>query len=220
MEEGFKFIIPPPKYHPYPNLLPVLDPSLLQEKMATDTPYHRLPEEPGRPSVDTIPGDDQPLLDPLYDGGDSPPPPKKGIFKFKLSYHPTFHLRLATLCLSICAFSVFIASRHSHAIPSIIFLSFAILRNIVVLYYHLVGHSLIRIRIEIVGRTASASNAKPKKWRPNWFPPRLFQLAIDWILIGVLIATTITGNQAEHYRYYWNRGTFILPACILTWIAL
>lgn len=219
MEEGFKFIIPPPKYHPYPNLLPVLEPSFLQEKMAADTPYHHLPEEPDRPSIETIPGDDQPLLDPLYDD-DSPPPPKKRIFKFKFSYHPTFHLRLAVLCLSICAFSVFIASRHSNAIPSIIFLAFAILRNVVVLYYHLVGHSLIRIRIEIVGRTASGSNAKPKKWRPSWFPQRLVQVAIDWILIGVLIATTITGKHAELYYYYWDRDTFVLPACVLTWIAL
>ena len=219
MEEGFKFIIPPPKYRPYPNLLPIVHPSFTSEKMAADTPYHRLPEEDNaRPSMETIPGDDQRLLDPLYDD-DSPPPPKKELFKFKLSYHPTFYLRLVALCLFISSFGVFIASEHTNAIPSSIFLSFTILRNIIILYYHLVGHSLIRIRIEIVGRTASTSSAKPRKWRPSWFPQRLVQVAIDWTLIGVLLATTITGHHAELYHYRWDRG-MVLPAAILSWVAL
>lgn len=222
MEEGFKFIIPPPKYHPFPNILPIVDSSFLSDKMAADSPYHRLPED-NRPSMDSTPGDDQRLIDsdPLYDD-DEPAPPKKGTFNFKLSYHPTFYLRLLALCLFISAFGIFTAaaSRHSNAIPSTAFLSIAILRNIVVLYFHLVGHSLIRIHIEIVGRTTSTSNSQPKKWRPSVLHRRLVQVAIDWILIGILIATTITAKFGEHRWYYWNRNTLVLPACILSWIAL
>ena len=169
MEEGFKFIIPPPKYHSFPNLLPLVDSSFLSDKMAADSPYHRLPED-NRPSMDSTPGDDQRLIDsdPLYDD-DEPAPPKKGAFNIKLSYHPTFYLRLLALCLLISAFGIFTAaaSRHSNAIPSIVFIGIAILRNIVVLYFHLVGYSLIRIHIEIAGRTTSTSSSQPKKWRPS-----------------------------------------------------
>lgn len=54
MEERFKFITPPPKYHPFPNILPTVEPSFASEKMAADKPYHRLPEDT-RPSMETIP---------------------------------------------------------------------------------------------------------------------------------------------------------------------
>lgn len=224
MEEGFKFIIPPPKYHPYPNLLPVLDPSFVSEKMAAESPYHRLPQDNvPRPSMESIPGDDQRLLgtDPLYDD-DSPPPPKKGIYKFKLSYHPTFYIRLLVLCLFISAFGIFIGSGRSHTIPATVFLSFAIFRNIVVVYSHIVRRCFIRIHIEIVGRSSSV-NSKPKKWRPSWLKQRSVQVLIDWVLIIVLIITTITAKTGEGYyyswRYHWRNG-LVLPGCILSWIAL
>jgi hypothetical protein len=221
MEEGFKFIIPPPKYHPFPTILPIVDSSFFSEKMAADTPYHRLPED-SRPSMDSIPGDDQRLIDPdpLYDD-DEPAPPKKGSFNFKLTYHPTFYLRLLALCLFISAFGIFIAaSGYSNSIPSIVFLSFAILRNIIVLYFHLVGHSLIRIHVEIVGRPTSTSSSHPKEWRPSVLHRRLFQVAIDWILIGVLIVTTITAKFSERRWYYFGHSNLVLTACILSWIAL
>jgi hypothetical protein len=224
MEEGYKFIIPPPKYHPYSNPLPVPDPSFVLEKMAAESPYHRLPENDApRPSMDTIPGDDHRLLDTesLYDHG-SPPPPNAGLYKFKLSYHPTFYLRLLVLCLFISAFGIFVGSRRSHAIPATIFLSFAILRNILVLYSHLVRRCFIRIHIEIIGR-ASSVNSKPKKWRPTWLEQRSVQILIDWVLIVILLITTITAQKGEaHYytwRYHWRNG-LVLPGCVLCWIAL
>jgi hypothetical protein len=228
MEEGFKFIIPPPKYHPFPNILPILNPSFTFEKnMAAENPYHRLPEDNvPRPSMDSIPGDDQRLLatDPLY--VDDSPPPKKGIFKFKLSYHPTFYIRLFILCLFICAFGILIAARLPRCtIPAIVFLSCAIFRSITVLHSHLFNRCFIRIHFVIVGRSSSTSNSNPKKWRLSLLQKRSVQLFIDWVLIIVLIITSIKAQKdayGRRYRtYHWNhQKEQVLAGCILCWIAL
>lgn len=218
MEEGFKFIIPPPKYHPFPNLLLVLDPSSLSDKMAVETPYHRLPED-NRPSMDSLlPGDDQGLLDTdsLYDE-DSPP--KKG-HNLKISYHPTSYIRLLVLCLFICAFAVFIASKHGKAIPATVFLGFAILRQITVLYFHLIGHCFIRIRVEIVGRKASTRNSKPKGGHPDWLKQRRIQFAIDWLIIISLIITSCIAQINEDRGWYSFRSTLVMPGCIICWVAM
>lgn len=220
IEEGIKFIIPPPKYHPPTNPTPVYNPSSLSEKMPAEPSYHPLVDD-SRASMESLPSDSQRLLDPDPQDTDSrPPAPKKGVFRLRLSYHPTVYLRLLVLCLFISAFGVFIASQQPNTIPSIVFLSFAILRNIVVLYCHFVGNYFIRVHIEIVGLTSSTSNSKPKKWHSSWFQQRLFQIAIDWILIGVLIATSVTAKFNQRRWYSWAYEATVLPACILTWIAL
>jgi len=101
----------------------------------------------------------------------------------KLAYSPTFHLRLLVLCLSITAFSLFIVNAQhgaEYAIPSIVFIAFAILRNLVVLYYHVAGHCLIRIRIEFVGRTGTQNprGAETNNRFPSWFSQRLLQFIV------------------------------------------
>jgi hypothetical protein len=149
--------------------------------MLANSSYHRVPEakgeEEGRESLETAPGEDQRLLDPLQDDDHSPSPLKKTISGFKVSLHPTFYLRLAVLFLFTFAFFVFIATRlaHINAIPTIIFLAVAIFRNAYLLYDHLVSRSSprIRIRIEVVGKTA-------KKSPNSGLPQRLLQVAIDW----------------------------------------
>jgi len=57
IEEGVKFIIPPPKYHPFPNAIPVLNSTFISEKMAGNNPYHIIPaDEPTRPSMERFQG--------------------------------------------------------------------------------------------------------------------------------------------------------------------
>jgi hypothetical protein len=215
MEEGFKFIIPPPKYHPFPNLLPLLDPIFLLDKMAADHPYHRLPED-NRPSMDSLPGDDQRLLD--TDPVDDDPAPPKKCYSLKFSYHPTAWIRLLVLCLYICAFVIFIVSRHGRAIPAVVFLALAILRNIHVLYSHLIGHSPIRIHVEIVGQKPATRASKPKAKRRYRLKQ---QLAIDWFLIICLIVTScIARIGSRRYGWYPYLPDLIIPGCIICWIAM
>jgi hypothetical protein len=170
--------------------------------------------------MDSIPGDCQRLLDtdPLYD--DDSPPPKKG-HNLKFSYHPTSYIRLVVLCLYISAFAVFIASKHGKAIPAIIFLGLAILRQITILYFHLIGHCFIRIHIEIVGRKASTRNSKPKGERPDWLKQRRIQLAIDWLIIISLIITSCIAQISDHrYRWYSWLPSLVMPGCIICWVAM
>lgn len=221
MEEGFKFIIPPPKYHPFPNILPVIEPSFLSEKMAADTPYHHLPED-NRPSMDTIPGDDQPLLgtDPISDNDETPPKKEHNI---KISCHPTFHIRLLVLCLYIIAFAVLGASKYNRVIPVMIFLAVAVTRILVVLFFHLVGHCFVRIRIELVGRTRTTRNPKPVVQRPTWTTQHWTQIAIDWLIIVLVLITAVvasTHQRSYGWRYSSKTSKLVEAGTILCFFAM
>ncbi|RFU35454.1 hypothetical protein B7463_g844, partial [Scytalidium lignicola] len=175
--------------------------------------YHILPEE-GRPSIDSIP-ESESLLGPL--GLSSPPIPKK---PFTITYHPTFILRLVILGPLIATLVLYILSQNGFTVPAIVFLTFAILRNVLVLLQHFGEFVKIKINVEFVGRemTLGGSQGREMKKRIRHFGKRSVQVVIDLTLIAVLLITSLVAYHNLD-RWFWD-GQTIIPGSVNCWVAL
>jgi hypothetical protein len=182
--------------------------------MAERTQYHLLSED-NRPSLDSIRGDDERLLDPADDGEDQPPP-KKGN-ELCYSYHPTLIIRLLNVILLSIMLAFYIVCHQYIAIAAILFTCIALLRNILVLFHHFVAR-WIRFHIEIVGSSRSINPGKAPAWLQKWS----VQVVLDlFVVVTLLISVIVALKGGNSYRRWWNRNEMLLtPACVLGLIVM
>jgi hypothetical protein len=109
---------------------------------------------------------------------------------FATSFHPTLYTRGLALILSVPAFIIFIVLG-PHFSPSIVFLSFTIARQAVVLGTYF-GSQILVVHIEIVHpRWKSASAKAQEKWIKN-----TVAAVIDGgILLGLLVALSVVAHE-------------------------
>jgi len=205
--------------HCFPTFFTPRAPPTYEHIMAANTRYHRVSEEP-RVSMQSTTGNadiDASLLlleptDNDSDDGDAPP---KNEHKFKC--HPTVFLRLIAVCVLISSFVLFIVSRRPRSVAATIFVCFALVRNILVIFHHIIKRH-IRIRIEF--RNRSLRSGSPRKSCPEWLESGPLHLLLDSVLVIVLLITTIIATQGSYgWRYrYDHRTQLVVPACILAYI--
>lgn len=176
--------------------------------MAGKTQYHQLPDD-NRPSLESIPGDEERLLNPLEDELYESPPKKRTEFNF--SHHPTFFLRLLNVCLLSISLSFFIVTEQNNGIAAIVFICLALLRNVLIVFRHFMSR-WVHFRIELVGSSKRTGRL------PAWLKKGAIQVIIDLLLFTTLIITVSVASKPD---YWWRRNTgLLLPGCILGWISL
>jgi hypothetical protein len=196
--------VPPPDY----NLI-----------MASNTRYHRVPEQ-SRLSMESVAVDPEIdvegllLLDPVGsdvdDEHDATP-------KHKFTCHPTAITRIISVLLFIPSLIVLIVANRRRNTSAIIFVAIAIARNILVIFHHIVSrHIHIRIRIEF--RDVPIRGRSPRRSCPSWLEQGPAHVLLDLILIGVVLVTTIIATQGS---YGWGRYSYnnvVVAGCILAYI--
>ncbi|RDL39378.1 Uncharacterized protein BP5553_03718 [Venustampulla echinocandica] len=164
--------------------------------MASSSARYTLLADDQRPSIDSTYDEDERLLL----GGLASTSPTRPLFT---SFHPTLYTRALGLILALPAFIIFII-RGGHFAPSILFLSFAIARQVVVIGVHF-GSRIVRIRVEAVHqRLKGVSAATQEKWIQ-----RIFGLVVDGvILVGMLVTLSLNAHEVAtcHYSCYYRRG--------------
>lgn len=175
--------------------------------MAGETRYLPLSDD-NRPSMDSIPGDEERLLDPL--GDDIYERPSKKRIELNFSHHPTFFLRLLNVCLLTIALSFFIVSHQRNAIAAIVFTCLALLRNALIVFRHFLAR-WVHLRIEIVGSLNRTGRL------PAWLKNGGTQVLLDLLVFTALIITVTVARKRDHW---WGGNTgLLLPGCVLGWIA-
>lgn len=154
--------------------------------------YSPLLADDQRPSLDsTDPANEEThLLNGLITTSPSRP--------FATTYHPTILSRSLGLLLLIPAFIIFTVhnSHHSYT-PAIVFVSFAIFRQLVVLGSHF-GSQLIVIRIEVVHPRLKAASVKSQEKSIK----RIAALVVDGgILLGLLVCLSLVAHGISSCRY-------------------
>jgi hypothetical protein len=181
--------------------------------MVANTRYHRLPED-NRPSMDSI-AEDERLLGPVSEVSDEPTSPrsqKEIIF----SYHPTFIIRLINMIFLTIGLAFFIVSRQRRAIAAFVFTSFALFRNVPVLFQLLIGR-WTQFRVEIVGNSSYTLQEKA----PSWLKRGRIQVAIDLVIVlGLFIDVPIAYNHGNGDGYYRRMPQRAVEACILGFITM
>ncbi|KAG9239746.1 hypothetical protein BJ875DRAFT_1711 [Amylocarpus encephaloides] len=145
-----------------------------------------------RPSLDsTTPGEGEETLLP---GGFATTSPSR---PFATSYHPTIWSRGLALILAIPAFIIFIVNGRKFS-PSIVFLSFAIFRQVVVLGAHFITQVIV-VRIEVVHPRLKAASAKAQE---KWIKRGVSLLIDGGILIGLLASLAVVAHGIQTCHYY------------------
>jgi hypothetical protein len=162
---------------------------------------------PNRRSIDSADDEETALLGGLATTSPSRP--------FATSLFPTIYTRSLALILAIPAFILFVV-HGPHFAPAIVFLSFAIARQIVVLGSHF-GSQIVLIHIEVVHpRLKSVSSRAQERWIK-----RGAALAVDGvILLGMLITLSVVAHNvaSSHYRSSWR--PLVTAAVVLGFITL
>jgi hypothetical protein len=143
-----------------------------------------------RQSIDSTYDDEEtPLL-----GGFATTSPTR---PFATSFYPTLFTRGLALVLAIPAFIIFIVAGPSYS-PSIVFLSFAIARQLVVLGSYF-GSQVVVIHIEIVHpRWKSVSARTQEKWIKKSVAG-----AIDGIILfGLLVTLALVARKIDSHDLY------------------
>jgi hypothetical protein len=178
--------------------------------MAANTRYHRLPEE-DHASFEAPNRDPELLLGPLSHR-ENPTSPKK---EHKFSYHPTLFLRLIVVGLLIASLVLFLIARRPRSLSAIIFVCIVLIRNILVVFHNFVARFIrIRIDVELIDRPSDPK--KPARGCPSWLKTGPIHVAVDLILAFILLITVIIATQGSYYWYYKS----VIPACILSWVAM
>jgi hypothetical protein len=127
---------------------------------------------------------------------------------FATSFHPTLFNRALSLLLLIPAFIILVSVDGAHFAATIVFLSFAIARQVVVLSRHWGGH-LVKVHIEIVHPSW--------KTQERWIM-RTVSGAVDGIiLIGLLVTLALGAREVA----VTSRGLpAVTAAVVLGFIAL
>lgn len=132
---------------------------------------------------------------------------------FATSFYPTLYSRGLALILALPAFIVFIVEGPSYA-PSIVFISFAIARQLVVLGSHF-GSQLVVIHIEIVHPKWKSVSAKAQE---KWIK-KIVAGAIDGgILLGLLVTLALVASKVDDCPSCVPSG--VTPAVILGFLVL
>jgi hypothetical protein len=134
---------------------------------------------------------------------------------FATSLHPTLYTRGIALILAIPAFILFVVHGPYFA-PVIVFLSFAIARQLVVLGSFF-GSQIVVIHIEVVHHRLKGVSARAQE---RWIK-KSAALAVDGIiLLGLLITLSLVAHNVaiSHYIYSWR--PLVTGAVVLGFISL
>jgi hypothetical protein len=113
---------------------------------------------------------------------------------FATSFYPTLYARAVALVLAIPAFIIFVVEGGSYA-PSIVFLSFAIARQLVVLGSYF-GSQVVVIHIEIVHPQWKSVSARAQE---KWIKKSVAGLIDGIILLGLLITLALVAQKVDNY---------------------
>lgn len=168
---------------------------------------HALLADDQRRSLDSTDDEETPLL-----GGLATTSPTR---PFATSFYPTLYTRGVGLVLAIPAFVIFIV-HGPHFAPAIVFLSFAIARQVLVLGRFL-GSQIIVIHIEVVHpRLKSVSAAAQERWIK-----KLMGLVTDGvILLGMLVTLSLNAHEIAVCRAGCLLPATVTHAVILGFITL
>jgi hypothetical protein len=134
---------------------------------------------------------------------------------FATRFSPTLYTRSIALILAIPAFIIFIV-HGPHYAPSIVFLSFAIARQLVVLGSHF-GSQIVVIHIEVVHHRLKGVSAKAQE---KWIK-KIVALAIDGIvLLGMLVTLSLVAHEVDACHRYCSLPATATHAVILGFIIL
>lgn len=158
-----------------------------------------------RRSVDSVDDEETALLGGLATTSPSRP--------FATSFYPTLYTRGLALILAIPSFILFVV-HGPHFAPSIVFLSFAIARQVVILGSYF-GSQIVVIHIEVVHHRLKGVSAKAQE---RWIKKSV-ALAVDGIiLLGMLVTLSVVAHKVAilHYPYIW--GGVVIGAVSLGFI--
>jgi hypothetical protein len=134
---------------------------------------------------------------------------------FATSLHPTLYTRGLALILAIPAFILFVVHGAFFA-PVIVFLSFAIARQLVVLGSFF-GSQIVVIHIEVVHHRFKGVSARAQE---KWIK-RAAALAVDGsILIGLLITLSLVAHKLARMGRYSSWRPSALAGVVLGFISL
>jgi hypothetical protein len=134
---------------------------------------------------------------------------------FATSFYPTLYTRSIALILAIPAFIIFVVLGPQYA-PSIVFLSFAIARQVVVLGSHF-GSQIIVIHIEVVHHRLKGVSAKAHE---TWIKNIVAAVVDSVILLGMLVALSLVAHEIDACRHYCSLPATVTHAVILGFITL
>jgi len=123
---------------------------------------------------------------------------------FATSFYPTHYTRSIALILAIPAFIIFVI-HGPHYAPSIVFLSFAIARQVVVLGSHF-GSQIVVIHIEVVHHRLKGVSAKAQE---TWIKKIVAAVIDGIILVGMLVTLSLVTHEVD-----WCRRSCYLPATV------
>ena len=112
---------------------------------------------------------------------------------FATSFHPTIYTRGLALILAIPAFIIFVVVHGPRYAPSIVFLSFAIARQVVVLGSHF-GSQIIVIHIEVVHHRLKGVSAKAQE---TWIKKIVAAVIDGIILLGMLVTLSLVAHEID-----------------------
>lgn len=134
---------------------------------------------------------------------------------FATSFYPTLYTRGLALILAIPAFILFVA-HGPHFAPSIVFLSFAIARQLVVLGSYF-GSQIVVIHIEVVHHRLKGVSARAQE---RWIK-KSAALAVDGIiLLGMLVTLSLVAHNVAISHYYHSWRPLVTAAVVLGFITL
>jgi hypothetical protein len=134
---------------------------------------------------------------------------------FATSFYPTLYARGVALVLAIPAFIILVVHGRHYA-ASIVFLSFAIARQLVVLGSHF-GSQIIVIRIEVVHHKLKGVSAKAQE---TWIK-KIVAAAVDGvILLGMLVTLSLNAHEVAQCRRNCGMPATVTHAVILGFITL
>ena len=132
---------------------------------------------------------------------------------FATSFCPTIYFRGIALILAIPSFILFVLHGSSF-VPSIVFLSFAIARQTVVLVSYF-GSQIVVIRIEVVHDGWKAASARAQE---IWIMKTVALVIDGVILLGMLVALSVNAHYIVSYPDSWQ--STVRDAVILGFITL
>jgi hypothetical protein len=121
------------------------------------------------------------------------PKPTLPSLPLSTTFHPTLHTRSLALILIVPSFILFTLHGPAYA-PTIVFLSFAIFRQLVILISHF-GSQIVVIRIEVVHHRLKAASAKAQE---KWIKRGVAAAVDAGILIGMLVTLALVAWRVDN----------------------
>ncbi|KIN07118.1 hypothetical protein OIDMADRAFT_15995, partial [Oidiodendron maius Zn] len=133
---------------------------------------------------------------------------------FATHFYPSLALRGLALVLALPAFIIFIV-HGPHYAGAIVFLSFAIARQLVVLVSHF-GSRIVNIRIEVVHPKLKGVSTRAQE---KWIKRSVAAITDGVILLGMLITLSFTAHEVDACKRYCYLPRTVTHAVILGFIA-